>query len=185
MNDSKISVRYAKAFFLSALEEKNLDSVIKDVNLINTSFEVEGFKEMLESPVVKTSEKKTLVEKVFAKNVSGLSFKFLELIFTNKREIYLEGILRNFKVMYRKHMGIKNAELIVPYEVSKEYREKFLTLLEKVFDSNVMSFSFSKSFLFFLRQFFFFFLEFFIETVLVVGFFKVKALFSITGIVSH
>ena len=137
MNDSKISVRYAKALFLSALEEKNLDSVIKDVDLINTSFKVEGFKEMLESPVVKTSEKKALAEKVYAKNVSDLTLRFLDLILSNKREVYLQGILRNFTQMYRQHMGIKNAELTVAAEVTKEYHKKFLDLLEKVFDSKM------------------------------------------------
>lgn len=137
MNDSKISVRYAKALFLTALEEKNLDAVIKDVDLINTSFKVAGFREMLESPIVKTSEKKSLAIRVYEKNVSGLMMNFLDMIIHNKREIYLEGILRNFTRLYRQHKGIKNAELTVPFEVTSEYRQKFLDLLEKVFESKM------------------------------------------------
>ena len=137
MNDSKISVRYAKALFLSALEGKNLDTVIKDIELLNTSFQVDGFNEMLESPVIKTSEKKKLVDAVYSKSISELSLNFLHLIITNKRESYLEGILRNFTGLYRDHKGIKNAELTIPLEVSDDYKKKFLNLLEQVFDAKI------------------------------------------------
>ncbi|MCK4920814.1 MAG: ATP synthase F1 subunit delta [Bacteroidales bacterium] len=137
MNDSKISVRYAKALFLSALEEKSLDVVIKDVDLLNSAFLVSGFVEMLVSPVVKTSEKKKLVDTVFAKSLSELSLNFMHLILANKREGYLEGILRNFSGLYRKHKGIKNAELVIPFAASDEYKKKFLNLLEQVFDAKI------------------------------------------------
>lgn len=137
MNDSKISVRYAKALFLSALEEDSLDVVIKDVNLLQSAFIVPGFVEMLVSPVIKTSEKKKLVDVVYGKILSELSLNFMRLILTNKRESYLEGILRNFSGLYRKHKGIKNAELVVPVAVSEEYRKKFLNLLEQVFDAKI------------------------------------------------
>ncbi|MCF8379268.1 MAG: ATP synthase F1 subunit delta [Bacteroidales bacterium] len=137
MNESKISVRYAKALFLSSLEEKSLDVVFKDVGLLNEAFIVPGFVEMLMSPVIKTSEKKKLMETVYEKNISPLSMKFLNLVVSNNRETYLEGILRNFVGLYRKHKGIKKAELIVSSEVSDDYKEKFLNLLGKVFDAKI------------------------------------------------
>ena len=137
MNESKISVRYAKALFLSALEEKSLDIVIKDVTLLKEAFASPGFVDMLHSPVIKTSEKKNLVNVVYADNISALSLSFLNLVFSNSREAYLDGILRNFVGLYRKHNGIKNAELVVSSEVSEEYKMKFLKLLEEVFKQKI------------------------------------------------
>jgi len=137
MNESKISVRYAKALFLSALEEKSLDNVIKDVALLKEAFSSPGFVDMINSPVIKTSEKKNLLKVVYADNISALSLNFLNLVFSNGREAYLEGMLRNFVGLYRKHNGIKNAELVVSSSVSEEYNIKFLKLLEEVFKEKI------------------------------------------------
>lgn len=137
MNESKISVRYAKALFLSALEEKSLDDVIKDVALLKEAFAAPGFADMLLSPVIKTSEKKNLIKVVYSDNISALSLSFLNLVFTNSREAYLEGILRNFVDLYRKHNGIKNAELVISAGVSEEYKLKFHKLLEEVFKQKI------------------------------------------------
>lgn len=137
MNNSKISVRYAKALFLAAVEEKVLDQVMKDANLLNESLQVEGFKQMLKSPVIKTSEKKKFFKEVFSKNVSGLMMNFLNLILTNNRENFLEAMLRNFTEQYYINKGVKRAELTVPKKVSEGDRQKFLNLLKKMFDANI------------------------------------------------
>jgi len=76
MNNSKISVRYAKAFFLAAKEEKVLEKVLGDMKLIRGSYSTPGFKEFLESPVIKTSETRKLIKNVFEKNLENLTLNF-------------------------------------------------------------------------------------------------------------
>jgi len=137
MNDSKISVRYAKALFQSAHEGKVLGEVMKDVDLLESTWKVEGFAEMMLSPVVNTSSKKKMMQSLFEKNVSKLSYDFLLLILKNKREEYAPAIFRNFKAFYKESEGIKSAELILSTEINKEYREKFLKILEKTFSSKI------------------------------------------------
>ncbi|MBE0654541.1 MAG: ATP synthase F1 subunit delta [Bacteroidales bacterium] len=137
MNDSKISVRYSKAFLLSARETGFLERAFKDMELIQSTLSDKRFKEFLESPVIKTSEKKKLVREAFSQHLHPTSLNFFELILTNRREIYIEAIIRNFIALYRKVHGIKSASLKTAVRVTPEMKLKFLTLLEETFRTSI------------------------------------------------
>ncbi|MDP4271670.1 MAG: ATP synthase F1 subunit delta [Bacteroidota bacterium] len=112
MNDSKISVRYAKALFSLALEKSVLPAVHADMEMLYlTTRTLPAFVQILESPVVKGSEKRALIQNVFEKQVNPITMSFLNLLLTNKREMYLENITRNFLSVYRQQSGKKAAVL--------------------------------------------------------------------------
>ncbi len=52
MNDSKISVRYSKALFQSALEKNILDKVNQDMVFISEICKNPEAKELLQSPII-------------------------------------------------------------------------------------------------------------------------------------
>jgi F-type H+-transporting ATPase subunit delta len=137
MNESKISVRYAKALFQAADEAKVLIPVMKDMELIMNYYFLPDFRAVIESPVVKTSDKKKVCEKLFSGNISPLSMTFIELLLSNKRESHLPHIARNFKSLFRKNQGILSAEIIVSEPIDKEQSEKFRSLLKKTFNSEI------------------------------------------------
>ncbi len=137
MNDSKISVRYAKALFQAAKEAGKLVEVSKDMALLETSLENPEFGRILESPVIKTSQKAELIQKVFAKSIQVLSMDFLLLILKNKRESYIPGMIRNFTRLFKDDQGVKTAELIVPAKVSEAHKKRFMDLLAKVYNSKI------------------------------------------------
>jgi ATP synthase, F1 delta subunit len=112
MNDSKIAVRYAKALYSLAVEKNALPALHADVEMLYlTTRTLPEFVRMLESPVIKASEKRALVKNVFEKQVNPLTLSFLNLLLTNKREMYLESIARDFLALYRKNSGMKSALL--------------------------------------------------------------------------
>lgn len=137
MNESKISVRYAKALLSSALENEMLEEVMEDLKLVQSSLEVKGFKEYMESPVIKSSVKLELVRKVYRDRISWLSMNFFELLLNNNREDYLGNMIRNFNSLYRKVKGIKAARLTVALDVSEDNRKRFLKLLKDTFKSEI------------------------------------------------
>jgi F-type H+-transporting ATPase subunit delta len=137
MNQSKISVRYAKALFMAALEAKNLKKVMEDVDFFMKVHKEGRFREMLESPVVKPSDKKKVVNELFSKRISRLSLDFFNLLLANKREVYIPDIARNFKALYKRNMGIRNAELTVSKKVDKEFIVKFKEILKKTYNSEI------------------------------------------------
>jgi len=138
MDESKISVRYAKALLSLANEKKATEAVRIDIALIYQLFEtIPGFFQFLESPVIKTVEKKQLFEKVFAKILNPMSYSFILLLLTNHREVYLRDISRNFLESCRKESGFKAANLISAIEIDQATVEQFRKLIRKHFDSEV------------------------------------------------
>jgi len=138
MDQSAISVRYAKAFFATAKEKKLLDILKADIQLVlDTCDKSTDFILLLESPVVKSSKKSKLITSVFEGKVHELTMNFLMLIVENKREVYIPGICRNFLALCRKDQNIKSAVLITATEMSEKTIEKVGKLLEKELKTKV------------------------------------------------
>ena len=137
MNDSKIPVRYSKALFQSAKEEKIEAKVLTDMEFLKSSLSEPGFRQFLESPIIKTSQKKKLAGEVFGKYLHPLSMNFFYLILTNKRELYLDSIIRDYVDIYRDEHGIKNAVLKTPFKVSDAMKKQFISLLENTLQSKI------------------------------------------------
>ncbi len=137
MNDSKISVRYAKALFQAAQEAKVLPEVMQDIKLIMKVYALADFRAVLDSPIVKTSDKKQVTKKLFDGKLSALSMNFIDLMLTNKRESHLPHIARNFKSLFKKDQGILSAEIVLSEPADKAQIEKFRVLLKEVYRSEI------------------------------------------------
>jgi F-type H+-transporting ATPase subunit delta len=138
MDQSTITVRYAKAFFSTAKEKDLLDPLKSDIELIlsvcNTSSD---FILLLESPVVKTSKKTDLIKSIFSGKVNKLTMSFLLLIAQNKREVQIPGICRNFLSLTRKDQNIKSAVITTASEIKKETLNKVEALIAKELDAKI------------------------------------------------
>ena len=96
MNDSKISVRYSRALFQSALEKKILDKVNQDMILISEICKIAETKEFLQSPIIVPSKKIEIFHKIFGGNVEEITLSLIDLVVKNGRESYLPAIARVF-----------------------------------------------------------------------------------------
>ena len=138
MDQSAITVRYAKAFFSTAKEKKKLDKLKTDLQLVfevcNTS---DDFILLLESPIVKTSKKADLVSKIFSGKIDELTLNFLMLIVENKREVHIPGICRNFLDLTRKDQNIKSAVLTTAADVDAATLKNVEELLAKELNASV------------------------------------------------
>lgn len=131
MNQSKISVRYAKALLNFAIDKNICDRVREDMYLV---YEIcrqnKNFIDMLESPVIRTSDKRKVFVETFSTSFHKVSIDFLNLILTNNREVYIETIARNFLDQYREYKGIKNALFRSVVPLDKETSKRIKKLLE-------------------------------------------------------
>ncbi|NQU86141.1 MAG: ATP synthase F1 subunit delta [Mariniphaga sp.] len=138
MNESIITVRYAKAFFSLAKEKELLDTFKTDIETVmDVCNQSVDFILFLESPIVKTSKKIKLFSEIFSNSVHELTLKFINLIAENKRELLIPRVCRNFLDLSRKDMGIKTAVMTIASELSEETVEKVKQILEKELDSTV------------------------------------------------
>lgn len=138
MNQSKISVRYAKALFQLALEKNQLEEVRKDILLVSQSLkEYEQFRLFLKSPVVKPSQKHNLMTDLFKNSVTEISLNFLGLLVQNKRENHLEDISRQFLDVYSKYKGIKSALITTAVPLDESIRQNLYQQLSSVYKAEI------------------------------------------------
>jgi F-type H+-transporting ATPase subunit delta len=138
MDENKISIRYSKALFSLAREQKLLNEVKNDIDFIyQTSRSLPDFKTILVSPVIRTSDKKMIFKEIFGKKVNAITYSFLNLVLSNKRESFLEDISRNFLAMYRNNAGFKSAVITSAFGLDLPTVEKFRQVIRKIFNTEV------------------------------------------------
>lgn len=138
MNDSKISGRYAKAFFSLSVEENVLEEVKTDIDLIYSIWNtVAELRQFLESPIIKPSEKVAVVREIYKGKIQDSTHSFLDLILKNKRESYLPGIVRAFLSMYKAKKQITWATLTTTYKVDDTLKSSIVELIKSTYSKNV------------------------------------------------
>jgi F-type H+-transporting ATPase subunit delta len=137
MNNSKIAVRYAKAFFELGIEKNKLDDFRKDIDFIAGTIKQNDIQLLIESPVVKTSEKKKIFTDIFGKKIQELSLKFLLMIIDNRRETHIADICRNFTQQYLNHKGIKAATVTTATPIDEELQNKITKVIADIFKTDI------------------------------------------------
>jgi len=137
MNDSKISVRYSRALFQSALEKKILDSVNQDMIFISEICKVDETIEFLHSPVIPPSKKEEIFHKMFEGNVEKITLSLLDLIVKNGRESFIPAIARNFIHETKKYKGITESVLTTAVKVDDKVTKQIIDLISNIFKTKV------------------------------------------------
>lgn len=138
MDQSKITVRYAKALFLLAKEKKQLDVFEADISFVISVLKSSpDFSFLLESPVVRTSQKAKAVRIIFGDKINVATLRFLELIVENKREQHIPDICRNFIDLIRKEQGVVTAIVTSASPLSEKAIAQLKALLETSYKAKV------------------------------------------------
>ncbi len=138
MNESKISVRYAKALLQSALDKDLLDAVYQDmIQLYQICRKVSDFDLFLQNPVVPQSKKKEMIRTVFDGRVSDLTLSFLNMIVDNKRELYIQDITRRFLDDFKQHKGITTVVLTTAVPVDQHIKEQVSQIIKETYKTTV------------------------------------------------
>ena len=118
MNQSKITVRYAKALFGLVKEDKSLDIQKKDMELLFQCIqEIPELQDIIQSPVMRSSEKIRLFDLSFGDSFSPLTVTFLHLI--------------------KAEQGIREAELVTASPLDEKLRQSIIRLVTRKFDTSV------------------------------------------------
>lgn len=138
MDQSKINIRYAQAYYSLAKEKGLTRELRSDAHLISSVYNsIRDFILLIESPVIPTSGKINAVKSIFEEKINTDSLNFLILIIENRREKYIPGILRDLEELYRKDQGIKTALLTTAEPLEPEVVEQMRTELESQLNSKI------------------------------------------------
>lgn len=137
MNESRISVRYSRAVFQSALEKKKLDQVNGDMILILEICKIPEFSEFLASPIILPSKKIKILHSAFGANVSDLTLSLMDLVVRNGRERYLPAIARVFIHETMDYNGITECNLTSAVPVDPGITKQVADLISGLFKTKV------------------------------------------------
>jgi F-type H+-transporting ATPase subunit delta len=138
MNNSKISIRYAKALFDLADELRVLEKTNEDMlAIISVCKSNHDFDVMLRSPVIHADKKRKIIDLIFGSSFTKLSLSFIKLITSKRRESYISDIAKHFTVLYKEHLGITTVNIQSAFPLDVNSRARLTGLLEKMTDQDI------------------------------------------------
>ena len=130
MRSTKSAIRYAKAIIELSSDKDSTDSVAADMNrIISAGNETEEFQIFLNSPVIKTDKKISILNVLFS-DFSELTMSFVELIAKNKREYLLVDIAAAFVSLLKKQNGIVPVTVTSAVKLEKQTLDQILSKLK-------------------------------------------------------
>jgi len=137
MNDSKISVRYSRALFQSALEKKMLDRVYQDMTNVAQVCTIPEIRELLDSPIILPSKKTEIMRNVFGNNLGKITLSFIDMIIKNGRESYIPAIARVFMSDTLKYNGITQTVLTTAVKTDDKVKKQISDFVSSAFKTKV------------------------------------------------
>lgn len=133
MKQIRLANRYAKALFDLALEQQKLETVAKDMQLVNdVVVENRDLALLLKSPIVNAHKKIAVFSSLFEKKIDKLSLQFLSLLAKNGREDIISLVAESLLNIYNDYRGITEAWLSTAGDLEKDARTAILQMLKKL-----------------------------------------------------
>jgi F-type H+-transporting ATPase subunit delta len=132
MNESKISVRYAKALFILSKEKNMLEQIKEDMkNLLKLITSVAEFRMLMDNPILKPSQKMDILNSILKNHVQSLTQSFIELVVQNNRLHYLDSMARIYLDLFNRDLEIEPATLVTSVPIDEGLRHTLLRIVEK------------------------------------------------------
>lgn len=132
MNSSNVRIRYCKALFELAQEQKVQTEVLADMKtVLQLIDEVDEFPLFLKDRRLVPSQKKAIFQQILGKTVHKLTLNFLNLIVDYNREDQLKKMAYHYVEISRKALGIKRAVITTAVPLNKTFKSKLTGGIQK------------------------------------------------------
>ena len=121
MEDYRVNTNYAKALFLVAADNGQLDNVGADMRLVNkVCSENHTLNVVFANPVIREDKKVAILRDLFEDKISQVAMLFLSFVVKKRRAVNLKGISNAFIELYRKEKNIVLSHLVTATEIDEE-----------------------------------------------------------------
>ena len=136
MKGTRAGERYAKAVLDSAQEQKVLDVVSVDMkDIFNTINGSDELKDLLQSPVIKLSDKRAVLKEIFS-GVHAVSTGLIDMLVDNNRVGLLKIIAEKYIILHDKLRGEELAIVTTAVPLSEELEKKVLAKVKELTGNN-------------------------------------------------
>ncbi|MBV7269196.1 ATP synthase F1 subunit delta [Winogradskyella luteola] len=132
MSGSRAAIRYAKAVLSLATDQKSAEAVNSDMKTItNTIAQSEDLNQMLQSPVIRSSDKKAVLTSVF-KNANVATVNLIDILISNKRLALLNDVAASYAQLYDQLRGSQVATVTTAVPLTADLKTKVLAKVKEL-----------------------------------------------------
>ncbi|MFL5754411.1 MAG: ATP synthase F1 subunit delta [Bacteroidia bacterium] len=133
-----VATRYAKSLLDLAVEKGQLEAVYQDMLLVQqVSENNHDFVIMLESPIIKTDKKQSILHEIFKGKITDMSMSFIDIITDKRREMYVDDIAKSFVEQYKAQKRILTAVITSAAGIDDATRKKVMDLVKQTSQGEV------------------------------------------------
>ncbi|MUU79032.1 ATP synthase F1 subunit delta [Winogradskyella endarachnes] len=132
MSGSRAAIRYAKAVLSIATDQKSAEIVNNDMKRIaKTIAESDDLNGMIQSPVIKSSDKKSVLTSVF-KDTNIATTNLIDTLIANKRLPLLNDVAISFSQLYDQLRDSQVATVTTAIALTDELKSKVLAKVKEL-----------------------------------------------------
>ena len=129
---NRAAIRYAKAVLSLAQEQKAETAVNSDMKtIVDTIAQSNELYQMLQSPVVKSSDKKAVLTSVFSK-VNENTVNLIDTLISNKRLGLLNDVASSYVMLYNQLRGSQVATVTTAVALSDALKKQVLAKVKEL-----------------------------------------------------
>ncbi len=133
MIDRSVAHRYAHALFGAAQKANALDSVLADMECLETLLAKDPrLVRFLESPRELDENKRALLEKLFKGRTNDLFVNILLLLLRKKRVLHLLDVITEYRALVEEHHGVAIAQVTTAVPLPDDLSDRLRAQLEKI-----------------------------------------------------
>ena len=126
MSGARAAIRYAKAVLSLASDQKSADAVNDDMRLIvNTIAESKDLSNVLQSPVISSAVKKSVLLEVFKKS-NKTTLSLINTLITNNRIAILSDVALKYNQLFDQSKGIELATVTTAIPLTDALKQQVL-----------------------------------------------------------
>ncbi len=136
---TRAAIRYAKATLNLAKTDNSEAAVYKDMQLIETTIQGSNdLKVLLNSPIIKLSDKVNALEAVFGKQINNYSLGLIKLLATNKRLNILEVVASDYQIIFDHLKSIEIAKVITAVPITPAVEKQVIAKVKELTGSKTV-----------------------------------------------
>jgi F-type H+-transporting ATPase subunit delta len=136
---SRVSVRYARALFSLADEEKKLEAIAVDMGELKKLVEGDtDFGDFILNPLLSSSKQADVIRELFTGKVDPITFDFLQLLCKKKRLNQLSEIVDAYNGLMLKKRNQVHAEVTSAVALDDQQMDAIKANLESMTDKSVI-----------------------------------------------
>ena len=133
MSVIRVASRYAKSLLELAVEREDLEAVHRDITrLQELGKQSTEFKLLLQSPIVNSDKKLSIIKALFPGEISPITSSFFEIVSRKRRENTLLATAKEFHRQYNLYKGIQDAKVVTTFPLGDELRQSFVDIAKEI-----------------------------------------------------